>query len=144
MFLARLRKFTYIYIYIYIYIERERERERERKLSKVVGIKGFDFTWMSESWVRTNEVGEVADPFFICPFKIVVQLETPILDQSKIRRWQDNGLVRTSTSWYWVEIWEIWSCLGKTLSWTKWKSIAICFIWEWKTECRWYRYYYDR
>ena len=90
--------------------------------------------FISCEWVdhelESTRLGEVVDSFPIFHLKIMIPLETPILERNKRSHWWNNDLVRASTRWSWVETWDAQCWPTKTLSWTKWKSIATCFIHE--------------
>ena len=64
--------------------------------------------FISCEWVdhelESTRLGEVVDSFPIFHLKIMIPLETPILERNKRSHWWNNDLVRASTSWSWARM----------------------------------------
>ena len=64
--------------------------------------------------------------------KMALPFETPILDWIRRKSCRLKGLVKAFASWYLVEIYGMMRFSLTTWSHTKWKLIAMYFIFEWK------------
>ena len=64
--------------------------------------------------------------------KMVLPSETPILDQIRRKSCRLKGLIKAFASWSLVEIYDTMRYPLTTWSHTKWKLIAMYFIFEWK------------
>jgi len=74
--------------------------------------------------------------FLIRPLKIDVPSATWILSHNRVKRDLARGLVSKSLSWPSMWTWATRNWPRWTKSRTKWRSIAICFIREWRTGLR--------
>jgi len=71
--------------------------------------------------------------FLIWPLKMDVPSATWILSRNRVKRDRASGFVRRSASWSSMWTWATHRLPRWTKSRTKWRSIAICFIREWRT-----------
>ena len=93
-----------------------------------------DFGWVCEAWISGCEAVRLQELDYILLHhcKMALPFETPILDWIRRKSCRLKGLVKAFASWSLVEIYGMMRFSLTTWSHTKWKLIAMYFIFEWK------------